>query len=53
LVAVTSRGAPFAHVDASRHCGGGGIYSLIGRRSVQAWFEANGVPPASVPAVTE
>jgi secreted trypsin-like serine protease len=43
LVAVTSRAAPGTQENAALHCGGGGIYSLIGRKSVQDWFRANGL----------
>jgi hypothetical protein len=43
VVAITSRAAPFAQPLRGDHCGGGGIYTLIGRRSVHAWFDANGV----------
>lgn len=46
LVGVTSRAAPGAQDIPSLHCGGGGIYVLIGRLSVHAWFNANGVPVA-------
>jgi secreted trypsin-like serine protease len=47
LVAVTSRAAPGLQDNPVLHCGGGGIYSLIGRKSVQHWLAANGVPPES------
>lgn len=47
LVAVTSRAAPGLQDDPALHCGGGGIYTLIGRKSVQRWLAANGVPPQS------
>jgi hypothetical protein len=43
LVAVTSRAAPFAQPLLGGHCGGGSINTLIGRKSVHAWLEANGV----------
>ncbi len=43
LVAVTSRAAPFAQPLVGGHCGGGSINTLIGTRSVHAWFEANHV----------
>jgi hypothetical protein len=46
LVGVTSRAAPGIDVDPLLHCGGGGIYTLIGRRSVQDWLLANGVQPS-------
>jgi Trypsin len=45
LVAVTSRAAPGVQDNPLLHCGGGGIYTLIGRKSVQRWLAANGVPP--------
>ncbi len=45
LAAITSRAAPFAQPLSGGHCGGGGIYTLIGRRSVYAWFDANRVKP--------
>lgn len=44
LVAVTSRAAPGTNGGSSLHCGGGGIYTLIGRKSVHQWLQANGVP---------
>jgi hypothetical protein len=47
LVGVTSRAAPGPQDLASLHCGGGGIYVLIGRLSVHAWLAANGVPAAT------
>jgi|SRR5580700_4591524 secreted trypsin-like serine protease len=47
LVAVTSRAAPGLQDNPVLHCGGGGIYTLIGRKSVQRWLAANGVPPES------
>jgi secreted trypsin-like serine protease len=43
LVAVTSRAAPGLQENAALHCGGGGIYILLGRKSIHDWFEANGV----------
>ena len=43
LVAVTSRAAPFAQPLLGGHCGGGSINTLIGRKPVYAWLEANGV----------
>jgi secreted trypsin-like serine protease len=46
LIAVTSRAAPFVQDNAARNCGGGGIYTLLGRASVQQWFEANSIPRA-------
>jgi len=45
LVATTSRAAPFTHPLGVQHCGGGGVYTLIGRRSVHAWLEENRVNP--------
>jgi hypothetical protein len=29
--------------DARHHCGGGGVYTLLGRKSVHDWLRANGV----------
>jgi hypothetical protein len=46
LVAVTSRAGPGAHDNPVLHCGGAGIYTIIGRQSVFDWLEANGVPRA-------
>ena len=43
LIAITSRGAPGMHADPSLGCGGGGIYTLLGRKKVQDWLAANGV----------
>lgn len=43
LVAVTSRAAPGTQDDVSLGCGGGGIYTLIGRTSVKQWLQFNGV----------
>jgi hypothetical protein len=44
LIAVTSRAGPgFQRADL-HHCGGGGVYTLIGRKSVLAWLAAHGVP---------
>jgi len=43
LIGVTSRAAPGIGDDPELHCGGGGIYTLIGRKSVQAWLSAHGV----------
>jgi hypothetical protein len=45
LAAITSRAAPFGQTLAGGHCGGGGIYTLVGRRSVYSWFDANHVKP--------
>jgi secreted trypsin-like serine protease len=47
LVGITSRAAPFTQVFGQQHCGGGGIYTLIGRRSVYGWFAANRIVPQS------
>jgi hypothetical protein len=47
LVAVTSRAAPGTHMNAIGHCGGGGIYTVLSRISVQRWLAANGVAPAA------
>jgi V8-like Glu-specific endopeptidase len=46
LVAVTSRSAPGIQDDPGKNCGGGGIYTILGRDSVQQWLKANGVQPA-------
>ena len=46
LVGVTSRAAPGLQDNPTLHCGGGGIYTLLGRRTVHDWLLANGVPPA-------
>jgi hypothetical protein len=43
LIGVTSRAAPGVRQNAGLHCGGGGIYTLIGRKDVHAWLRANGV----------
>lgn len=43
LIAITSRAAPGFHDKAGGHCGGGGIYALIGRRSVYRWLSSYGV----------
>jgi len=47
LVGVTSRPAPIPHVDAEDHCGGGGIYVVVGRTDVVTWLKNNGVEAAS------
>jgi Trypsin len=52
LVGITSRPAPFSHVDSALHCGGGGIYTLIGRATVQNWLRANGVDEEQVVLMT-
>jgi trypsin len=44
LVAITSRGGPGAQNDSILHCGGGGIYTIIGRQSVLSWLAAQDVP---------
>lgn len=46
LLAVTSRAAPGIQDATGKNCGGGGIYTLAGRDSVQQWLKANGVQPA-------
>jgi hypothetical protein len=46
IVGVTSRAAPGIQDDPTLHCGGGGIYTLLGRVTVHQWLLANGVPPA-------
>jgi hypothetical protein len=51
LIAVTSRAAPGVN-DNALHCGGGGIYALIGRKTVHSWLLAHGVarkPPQQSP----
>lgn len=45
LVGITSRPAPGAQDDPQLQCGGGGIYTLLGRRSVQNWLSSLRVPP--------
>jgi secreted trypsin-like serine protease len=45
LLAVTSRAAPGIQDATGKNCGGGGIYTLAGRDSVQQWLKANGVQP--------
>ena len=47
LVAVTSRAAPGVQDDPVHHCGGGGIYGLIGRNSVHGWLQSNGIQAAT------
>ncbi|HEY1544324.1 MAG TPA: trypsin-like serine protease [Xanthobacteraceae bacterium] len=57
VIAVTSRGLPGVRQDPVLHCGGGGIYEIVGRHTVQNWFQANGIwamqiktpPPAAPP----
>ena len=48
LIGITSRAAPFTHVDSSLHCGGGGIYTLTGRMTVHDWLRANGVQEEAI-----
>jgi V8-like Glu-specific endopeptidase len=43
LIAVTSRQAPIPHADGENHCGGGGFYTVLGRKDVRLWLAANGV----------
>lgn len=43
LVGITSRAVPFAQIDPAIQCGGGGIYTIVGRETVHNWFRANGV----------
>jgi hypothetical protein len=43
LVGVTSRPAPLPQVDTENHCGGGGIYTVVGRTDVRQWLRQNGV----------
>jgi secreted trypsin-like serine protease len=49
LVAVTSRAAPGSQDNPRLHCGGGGIYTLVGRNSVHQWLQDNGVPESKIP----
>jgi hypothetical protein len=44
LVAITSRAAPGPGNDNPQHCGGGGIYTLLGRKAVIGWLAAHGLP---------
>jgi hypothetical protein len=46
LLAVTSRSAPGFQTDPGKNCGGGGIYTILGRDVVQQWLQANGVQAA-------
>jgi Trypsin len=46
LVAVTSRPAPGVQDNTDLHCGGGGIYTILGRALVTNWFKANGIQAA-------
>ena len=57
VIAVTSRGLPGVRQDPVLHCGGGGIYEILARHTVQNWFRANGIwamqiitPPPAPPA---
>jgi hypothetical protein len=43
LVAIVSRGLPPSAVGSLDPCGGGGIYTLLGRDSVRRWLTASGV----------
>jgi secreted trypsin-like serine protease len=47
LVAITSRPAPFAQVDEERQCGGGGIYTILGRTDVLGWLGGFGIQNVS------
>jgi len=51
LIGVTSRPAPFAHDDAVHHCGGGGVYTMIGTHSVYSWL-ASYLAPDRVPPLS-
>jgi V8-like Glu-specific endopeptidase len=46
LIAVTSRPAPGTPDNPDLQCGGGGIYTIIGRQTVKAWLQASGVSVA-------
>jgi Trypsin len=46
LIATVSQAAPFT--QGANGCGGGGVYELLGRVSVQAWLGANGVPDNTI-----
>ena len=46
LVGITSRAGPGPQGGAVPHCGGGGIYTILGRQSVLSWLIANRVPAA-------
>jgi hypothetical protein len=51
MVAVTSRAGPGRQSESLQHCGGGGVYTLLGRKSVRTWLARNGVPnPAVAPS---
>jgi V8-like Glu-specific endopeptidase len=43
LVAATSRAAPLTQPDGDAHCGGGGIYTVLGRLDVRAWLVLHGL----------
>ncbi|SIQ61435.1 trypsin-like serine protease [Bosea sp. TND4EK4] len=43
LVGVTSRGMGSDQQSASLHCGGGGIYTVLGRYSVARWLDSLGI----------
>jgi hypothetical protein len=43
VAAITSRAAPFTLASSAQPCGQGGIYTLVGRRSVYAWLDQNHV----------
>lgn len=49
LVGVTSRPAPMSHTDAVNHCGGGGIYTVLGRTDVRGWLTSHGATQAAKP----
>jgi secreted trypsin-like serine protease len=44
LIGVTSRPAPMPQIDREHQCGGGGIYTVLGRTDVRTWLVENGVP---------
>lgn len=44
LIAVTSRALPVPGNDNAHHCGGGGIYTLLGRNPIMGWLAAQGLP---------
>ncbi|MGP0092751.1 MAG: trypsin-like serine protease [Xanthobacteraceae bacterium] len=47
IVAVTSRAVTSLPQNPLLQCGGGGVYTVIGRKSVHAWFQSIGVPKAT------
>ena len=54
LIGVTSRQLNNDFDNPLGHCGGGGIYVVLGRNSVHDWLEANGVTKAvMVPTKTK